>query len=75
MVHSCCFVPNPFFAPLMFQNDMQGVGITIPAVIGAMSKKVDDCALFMKAVSVPKHFHRDLNVPQMVSVSPRISLH
>jgi len=46
-----------------WQNDKQGVGITVPAVMGAMSWKVEDCAMFMKAVCVPKLFEKDLNMP------------
>ena len=47
----------------LLQNDKQGVGITVPAVMGAMSWKVEDCAMFMKAVCVPKLFENDLNMP------------
>jgi fatty acid amide hydrolase len=31
--------------------------------MGAMSLKVEGCAMFLKAVLVPKLFERDINVP------------
>ena len=31
--------------------------------MGSMSRKVEDCAMFMKGVCVPKLFKRDINVP------------
>lgn len=47
-------------------NDQQGVGITVPAVMGAMSQNVEDIAMFMKAVLVPKAFEKDLNMPPIL---------
>lgn len=35
----------------------------MPAVMGAMSYKVEDCAMFLKGVCVPKLFENDINVP------------
>ena len=32
-------------------------------MMGCMSLKVEDCAMFMKAVCVPKLFEKDLNTP------------
>lgn len=52
-----------YTSDFFFQNDKQGVGITVPAVMGAMSYKVEDCAMFLKGVCVPKLFKNDINVP------------
>jgi Asp-tRNA(Asn)/Glu-tRNA(Gln) amidotransferase A subunit family amidase len=37
----------------------------IPTVIGPIARRVEDCALFMKATQVPELWEGDLNLPRI----------
>jgi Asp-tRNA(Asn)/Glu-tRNA(Gln) amidotransferase A subunit family amidase len=47
------------------KDNKAGSAITIPTVVGPLSRTVDDCATFMKTVCVPDFWNNDLSLPQL----------